>query len=687
MSELALHDARQFGMQLQDWVRASTPPGQQPDAALLFLAEAIVPALLRYDSWDGDADFMRVIPTMSRVQSDHPLGRLAIDQAIVRAPWIGARSQLAEQACEQLQTMNPPPRLVAMANIILGEKIQNTKGEKDAAPYFNTASSALVEYVRRGVSQLPKNPLERRLQLRVVANAAEYMISKLPSRYGADAVAMLSSQGDIEPCLLATLIGASEIEVAWEFRGTDYASGVSGEGWEGFQKHLTRAAGKLQEAWSLDNTRPEAPTLMIKAAMSGSLPQDAGTEDEWFDRAMRADPTYLPAYAALFWAKLPRWGGSYPELLHVGQMALESGDFHTSVPAQYLAAVEEVAQDSQNASVLRDPAVRENLKRVKTGYAAVGDHRRDRRLNSLLAVAALQAADYEEVQALVRDRGASLSGAVLGDLGVSPRDLMFDGWALSGPLGSQVRAADQLLSDGQAEQALQAYEAVLAKLVADNGAAERRDSLEDRIARARVRKGLDSGKWFDVPVDGRLHGWRQDMGFWKSPVDGQAAGGGIGQPNTLRLEAPVGPRFRASADLLVWSRNSLWQQVGLKWNLKRGSHQANPRAVMWFPNRGVIEVRGASDQAMQLRVPMRSMDAALPLMAHLEITVWDDLLEIRLDDKQIFAGAVKHRQDVGPYVGFGTSDALDARFKVGFQNFKLQKLDELPDSLKKEVVQ
>ena len=80
-------------------------------------------------------------------------------------------------------------------------------------------------------------------------------------------------------------------------------------------------------------------------------------------------------------------------------------------------------------------------------------------------------------------------------------------------------------------------------------------------------------------------------------------------------------------------------------------------------------------------------DAALPLMAHLEITVWDDLLEIRLDDKQIFAGAVKHRQDVGPYVGFGTSDALDARFKVGFQNFKLQKLDELPDSLKKEVVQ
>ena len=139
------------------------------------------------------------------------------------------------------------------------------------------------------------------------------------------------------------LQGMVQINLAWLSRGGSYADKVTAAQWKGFQEHLTLADTLLTAAWNLEPERPEAATEMIKVAMGGYA--DNGSIYDWFNRAMAAQMDDGAAFNSLFYALLPRWLGTYDEMLRVGAAAAASGRYDTTTPWQLINAVLRVNSD------------------------------------------------------------------------------------------------------------------------------------------------------------------------------------------------------------------------------------------------------------------------------------------------------------------------------------------------------
>ena len=77
--------------------------------------------------------------------------------------------------------------------------------------------------------------------------------------------------------------------------------------------YLGLARRDLVESWRSRPDRPEAASEMI--TVSEDAPAPAESERLWFDRTVAARMDYWPAYSTRLCRMLPRWGGSYDEML------------------------------------------------------------------------------------------------------------------------------------------------------------------------------------------------------------------------------------------------------------------------------------------------------------------------------------------------------------------------------------
>ena len=102
--------------------------------------------------------------------------------------------------------------------------------------------------------------------------------------------------------------GTMLIHFAWEARGSGWASTVTPEGWKLFGERLEKARQELELAARLEPKDPYAPANLVVVGMA----LDLGPEklDEYFEKAVKADPRCMPAYLNRIGALEPRWGGT-----------------------------------------------------------------------------------------------------------------------------------------------------------------------------------------------------------------------------------------------------------------------------------------------------------------------------------------------------------------------------------------
>lgn len=181
---------------------------------------------------------------------------------------------------------------------------------------------------------------------------------------------MVRTRPNLNPWFSHWVQGEARLIVAWNARGSGWASEVSEAGWKGFEANLLQARAHLAEAWKLRPDLPYPASTMISVAMGG-----AGAPGEsvrtWFDRAVAAQMDYSDAYVSLKWALRPRWGGSHEAMLHLGEECLATGRFDTDVPWEYMNLLRDVAEEQPCdswRSAFRQPGVRENLERLFAGY-------------------------------------------------------------------------------------------------------------------------------------------------------------------------------------------------------------------------------------------------------------------------------------------------------------------------------
>jgi hypothetical protein len=127
-----------------------------------------------------------------------------------------------------------------------------------------------------------------------------------------------------------SLIGRSEIALAWGDRGHSYAYKVTDEGWKGFEEHLNKAEAALLKAWELNSTNAWIAYEMMRV----ELGQGRGKSrmNTWFNRAMALAPDYYDAASLMGYYLEPRWHGSEGEALAFARSCVTSKTWGGRVP-------------------------------------------------------------------------------------------------------------------------------------------------------------------------------------------------------------------------------------------------------------------------------------------------------------------------------------------------------------------
>jgi hypothetical protein len=106
--------------------------------------------------------------------------------------------------------------------------------------------------------------------------------------------------------------GEWEIRHAWKLRGGGAAKTVSGDGWQGFFKHLAIAEDHLRAAAALER-RDALPWAGLLITCRGL---QKGTEEgeSLFKQAMARDPLHGRSHEAMMQILNPKWGGEYAKM-------------------------------------------------------------------------------------------------------------------------------------------------------------------------------------------------------------------------------------------------------------------------------------------------------------------------------------------------------------------------------------
>ena len=146
---------------------------------------------------------------------------------------------------------------------------------------------------------------KRRFWLEMVNNTWA-LSNSANAKYGAALVKAMKGKDGLDPWARAICEGQWRLADAWAKRGTGYVDSVSESAWKGFEQALSEAAIKLQEAWSIDSSCPEAAAGSITVAMGAS--ENRADLRKFFECGIAAQFDYRPLYDKLMLAQAPALG-------------------------------------------------------------------------------------------------------------------------------------------------------------------------------------------------------------------------------------------------------------------------------------------------------------------------------------------------------------------------------------------
>ncbi|HEV7866823.1 MAG TPA: hypothetical protein VGO90_04030 [Chthoniobacteraceae bacterium] len=341
-----------------------------------------------------------------------------------------------------------------------------------------------------------------------------------------------------------TLIGSTEVDLAWKERSGDVASKVTVEGWEGFAEHLGKAEEALVAAWKLRPDRPEAAAEMVSVSLGSG--RDDETIRAWFDRAVAAQFDYAIAYDRYMVSLRPRWGGSLQAVFGFGQACAETGRFDTDVPLELFKACRLNSEDvGDDRSYYREPEVRRTL--IKACRALLTEptraHEKATSLASL-AVNAWLAGDYALAHETLLSTPTPFTSGMkhrVKRAGVLEPEFRHEVAILASPAGKDfergVKAADQ--------RAWPAARTSFKKAMGSAPAANKA-YLEHRLRLLDISEKLESGEWVKMPLD--LSTFRPWLGDWTLQDDGSLQIAGKKQDGLLLLSLDPGRDYECRGE-------------------------------------------------------------------------------------------------------------------------------------------
>jgi len=351
----------------------------------------------------------------------------------------------------------------------------------------------------------------------ILANVWEDVAAD-PPEWRTKLIDAINAAGDAcDPWMRQMILGRHEIKLAWDARGTGFANTVGREGWRGFEEHLTKAKEHLAKAHEIKPTFPEAAVDMMDVELG-----QGGNGRAWFERATAAQFDYYAAYRGLLWSLRPRWHGSHEEMYAFGVECLQTKRFDTSVPAFFLKALNDVAEDAESPAIYSRPGVWEKVNECFVGQLAQGgSFANESFYPSYHAAFAWRCGQFAEARKLFDKLGASMNERPFLNFNVMPRLARSHAYAMRDELSTQIGAAEQQASAGDPGGASAAYDKLAASLKPDDPASY---YLRSRRTQLAWQQKFDAGEWVDLKPDKSLHGWQPILGTWTVNDDGSVDG-------------------------------------------------------------------------------------------------------------------------------------------------------------------
>ena len=117
---------------------------------------------------------------------------------------------------------------------------------------------------------------------------------------------------------------------AWDARGDGPGSAVGADAGRAFKERLEGAETELTRAWELDKRSSRAAAAMVNVCTG--LGRDRETMEQWFRRALEADPDEPTAFIPKMRYLHPNWHGTKEDVLAFGRQAARSENWEGKVP-------------------------------------------------------------------------------------------------------------------------------------------------------------------------------------------------------------------------------------------------------------------------------------------------------------------------------------------------------------------
>jgi len=404
-----------------------------------------------------------------------------------------------------------------------------------------TIDSAAVDASVRCMCNVPPTRAERYIRFRMI-----HMIAKDRPRIEDRIVKLLVTAKDVDPWLLGVFMGEYQTHLAWAARGTGTADTVTKDGWQGFEKHLQNSHTLLMEAWKIDPAIPGPAALMITVAM-GLGAEGEESPRAWYIRSRSAKMDDRWALESMLWSLRPRWGGSYEELISLGQEFVSSKRFDTQVPAWMLETAWSISADRAQPLTITyaQPEIYKPLKEMFDGYAAAlpAGPGRDWVLSEQ-ALVATAGGHYADARAVVDQVGTKLDRRVFQSLSGNVDRTISQVYAYTGPHEKEARAATHEAETLDAN-AIKHFADLAAMCQPHDPEAYYYNSY---LTEMRFKAEFAESKWVDVQPKDVLYLWSPIHGNWETNGEkliGVCDGSGL----MLRFGPMTGDAFELEAKL------------------------------------------------------------------------------------------------------------------------------------------
>jgi hypothetical protein len=480
-----------------------------------------------------------------------------------------------------------------------------------------------------------------------------------------------------EPWITNMIGGRFHIDAAWEARGSGWANSVTEEGWKQFNAHLSASYECLKKAYELEPKYPEAATSMITVMMGGSAHAADENPRVWFDRAVQGQFDYADAYAFLFSAMMPRWGGSHEMILAFGQECADTKRYDTCVPYQFVVAAKTVADDmGGRPGVFTEPAVYKTACEVLDGYAASPREANSREWYQAYKVGIqYQAGKFTDALATLKQMRTDRPHMDETYQGLHaacqvPSRVLAAVPLLGGEHAAELKTAEESAAAGKFDDAIKTYDALATKMKADEPGAT---FARKRLQELKWQKSFAAGEEVSIQPDAKLAGWYRVGGNWTVDSDGTLVGESDEGALMLLCGCNFGRRYEISYALefdmsdphTSFSPGTVVNYSS--WERAQGIYLGAPWHKMFFAQ---------GKQGMPMDIPFTGND-------RVDISVWDGLAGISMNGNPPVGVQIQYEGGPEPrraFVGVGAWEfSLHAGKKVRIKDLKIRKLTDAPE--------